>query len=134
MKLWSLLESEFHKLDLQLAQHSRGKAGDREGYVKYADLIHKIAQLQDEHHHLSELAAMIDGVVTTAALQLGDDEQVDPQILELHREAIHVREQITTFCCQQFVGTSITPKLHVIKDYTMDFFRKWRVGCGLLGE
>ena len=95
MKLWSLLESECHKLDLQLAQHSRGEAGDREGYVKYTNLIHELAQLEEEHHRLSELAAMLDGVVTAAALQLADDEQGDPRIFELRREAVNLRERIT---------------------------------------
>ena len=103
MKLWNLLESECHKLDLQLAWHSRGEAGDREGYVKYADLIHEIEQLQEEHHRLSELAAMIDGVVTAAALQLGDNKEEDPRILELRREAVHMREQITNIVCLLYI-------------------------------
>ena len=96
MKLWTLLESERHKLDLQLAQHTKGEARDREGYVKYADLI---AQLQDEHHRLSELVAMNDGVVTSAASQLGNNEQEHPRILELRKEAVHMREQITNIIC-----------------------------------
>ena len=104
IKLWTLLESQCHKLDLQLAQHSRGEARDREGYVKYADLRHEIEQLQDEHHRLSAFAAMIDGVVTAAALQLGDSEQEDPQILELCREAVHMREEITNIA---FIFTTI---------------------------
>ena len=43
-------------------------------------------------------------------------------------------EDFLTFYRQQFVGTSITPKLHMIEDHMVDFLRKWRVGCGLLGE
>ena len=65
--------------------------------MKYANLL---AELKEEHHRLSELAAMLDGVVTAAALQLADDEQGDPQILELRREAVHLKEQITDIVCQ----------------------------------
>ena len=43
-------------------------------------------------------------------------------------------EDFLTFYRQQFVGISITPKLHMIEDHMVDFLRKWRVGCGLLGE
>ena len=43
-------------------------------------------------------------------------------------------DDFLTFYRQQFVGTSITPKLHMIEDHMVNFLREWRVGCGLLGE
>ena len=31
-------------------------------------------------------------------------------------------------------GASITPKVHMLEDHTVDFLRKWRVGFGMLSE
>ena len=100
MKLWGLLEAECHKLDLELAQHSRGEAGDRQGFLKYAEIIQELAKLKDERHRLSALAAMLDGVVTAVALQIGDGENQNPRILELRREAVYTREQISDIVSQ----------------------------------
>ena len=33
-----------------------------------------------------------------------------------------------------FPEASITPKLHILEDHMVNFLRKCRVGCGLLGE
>ena len=65
---------------------------------QYAKLIHEIEQLKEEHLRLTELAAMLDGVVTAAALQL-DDEQQNSLLVELHREAVHTRDKITNIVC-----------------------------------
>ena len=37
---------------------------------------------------------MLDGVVTAAALELGESEQQNSCLLELRREAVHTRDQI----------------------------------------
>ena len=43
-------------------------------------------------------------------------------------------ENFVSISQQKFLGTSITPKLHMIDNHMVDFLRKWRVGCELLGE
>ena len=78
MRLWGLLESECHKLDLQLAQHSQGKAGDREGFKVYTKLLHDMEQLKEQHRKHTELATVLDNSITSVALQLGDEEEENP--------------------------------------------------------
>ena len=76
MKIWGLLETEYHKLDLQLdAQHTQGKTRDRDSFVKYAKLLHDMEKLHEEHRHHSNLAAMLDSIVTAPGLQIIDDEK-----------------------------------------------------------
>lgn len=31
-------------------------------------------------------------------------------------------------------GATITPKVHMLEDHTVDFLRQWRVGFGMLSE
>ena len=68
MKLWGIIESECHKLDLELALLASGKEGDRAGFLKYTQLIEEIHDLTDEKHRLTHFASMLDGAVTALAL------------------------------------------------------------------
>ena len=67
MKLWTLLEAECHKLDLELAQHTTGSTGDRKAYLKYSAAIHDLTRLGEEKEKAEQYASMLDGVVTTPA-------------------------------------------------------------------
>ena len=33
-----------------------------------------------------------------------------------------------------FPGASVLPKMHIMEEHVLPFIRKWRVGCGFLGE
>ena len=38
------------------------------------------------------------------------------------------------FYCQTSPQASILPKMHMLEEYVLPFMRKWRVGCGFIGE
>ncbi len=90
------MESECHQLDLQLAQSTRGDTGDRDRFLQYSSLIHKITELEEEKHRVTEHANMLDSAVTGIALQLGYEDQDNPRLIELRKEAVHARNQLDT--------------------------------------
>ncbi len=100
MKLWSLMESECHILDLELAQHTRGETGDRAGFLAYSATIHKLADLEEEKHRLTEYANVLDSMVTSIALQLEEDDQQYPRLVELRREAVRGWDQLDAVVSQ----------------------------------
>ena len=57
MKLWTLLEAECHKLELELAQHTTGTTGDREAYRKYSAAIHDLTCLRGKKRKQSNMQA-----------------------------------------------------------------------------
>lgn len=93
MKLWTLLEAECHKLDLRLAQHTTGTTGDRETFLKYSAAIHDLTRMGEEKENAEQHTRMLDGVVTTLALQW--DVQ-NPRLIELRKEAAVAQELVHT--------------------------------------
>ena len=111
MKLWSLLEMECHKLHLTLAQHIKGNTDDKEGFRKYATLIHELEELAEQQRQHTQLAALLDIVVTAAALQLSEESnQQNPHLQQLQQEAIHVREQVDKIVCNLRTCNSVILK------------------------
>ncbi len=92
MKLWM----ECHQLDLQLAQSTRGDTGDRDRFLQFSSLIHKITKLEEEKHRVTEHANMLDSAVTGIALQLGDEDQDNPCLIKIRKEAVQARDQLDT--------------------------------------
>lgn len=93
MKLWSLMERECHKLDLELAHQTRGQTGDRESFQKYSHTIHKLGELEEEREKAEHYSRTLDGAVTSIALQL-NDAQNSPLLFELRKEALRARKQL----------------------------------------
>ena len=90
MKLWTLLEADCHKLDLELAQHTTGTTGDRGAFLKYSTAIHDLTHLGEEKERAEQCARILDGVVTTLTLQW------DAQNPRLQKEAAIARERVHT--------------------------------------
>ena len=88
------MESECHKLDVELALLASGKEGDRAGFLKHTQLIEELDDLTDEKHRFTQFASMLDGAVTALALQLGDDDEQNPRLLEFRQEAVQARDKI----------------------------------------
>lgn len=94
MKLWSLMESECHMLDLELAQHTDGESGDRAGFLAYVAAIHKLAELEEERHRTMEFANMLDSAVTSIALQVDEEDEQCPRQRELQQEGVQARDHL----------------------------------------
>ncbi len=77
-----------------MAQHTRGDTGDRARFLAYSALIHKITELEEEKHRMTDYANMLDSAVTSIALQLGDEDQDNPHLVELRKEAVWARDQL----------------------------------------
>ena len=92
MRLWKLLEKECHQLDLELAQLTRGKEGDRAEFLLYGSRVKKISQLEEEKARKLDYANGIDSACTTIALQLGERAQQSHLVSNLRQEAIRAQE------------------------------------------
>ena len=90
MKIWNLMERECHQLDLRLAQLTAGQTGDRARFLEYSALIHEISNLQEERERAGAHADMLDGAITTMALQF-ENSSSNPHIQELQQEAQRAR-------------------------------------------
>ena len=87
------MERECHKLDLELAQHTKGKAGERDSFQKFSTSIHKLTEMQEEKERVQHYCHTLDSAVTSIALQLSDCEN-SLLLLELQKEALHARQQL----------------------------------------
>ena len=92
MKLWRLLETECHKLDLELAMAAEGRAGDRQGFAVYSQRIHEIQKLEEEKEAVAHYAATVDGLTTAVAMRVG---QTCQMVENLRREVIKAHDSIT---------------------------------------
>ena len=93
MRLWTLLESDCHILDLKLAQHTTGQTGDRAGFLKYSTLIHDIQKLEENREKPRAFADMLDGVLTAIALEM-ENSETNPHVRVIHQEAVTARTQL----------------------------------------
>ena len=94
MKLWRLMESECRQLDLELARLSRGKEGDRDGYLQYSKKINAITQLEEKSEKEAEYVARIDSACTVIALRLGDAAPQSPLLKDLRAEAVRAHDHV----------------------------------------
>ena len=102
MRLWTLMESECHQLDLKLAQLTTGQTGDREGFLTHSALIHELQDLEEKRERERAHAEMLDGVLTAIAVQL-DNSEANPLVRELRQEAVCSRqrvEELVRICMQ----------------------------------
>lgn len=57
------------------------------------------------------------------------------EFLMLHFFPIEIHiDQFLEFYRDSFPKATITPKIHMLEDHMVDFFRNWKVGLGFLGE
>ena len=113
LKLWQLMERECHKLDLQLAQETRGVDGDRARFLNHSSLIHEISELEDRKVQEEQYARTLDSACTSIALQLGDGAEQNALLLELRREAVRAQDSVeTTVSCIKC--THLLRTLHII--------------------
>ena len=96
------MERECHQLDLKLAQQTTGDAGDRVGFLTYSALIHEITALGEEEQRAVAHAEMLDGAITTIALQIDpSSSDSNSHLRELRQEALRTRQRISelvSFC------------------------------------
>ena len=85
------MEADSHKLDLELAEHTRGKTGDRDGFLKYSAAIHELTKLGEEKEKSAQYAYTLDGALTTIALHL---QAQDPRLHVFRKEAVLARERL----------------------------------------
>ena len=52
MKLWRLLETAAHELDLELAMRDGGRAKDRQAFAEYSEKKHDIQKLERRRRQL----------------------------------------------------------------------------------
>ena len=92
MKLWRLLESDCHKLDLELAMVGKGREEDREGFALYLERIQEISKLEEEKEAATQYATTLDGLTTAVAMRVGQTSQM---VQNLRQEAIKARDHLT---------------------------------------
>lgn len=100
MKLWRLMESECHELDLELARLSRGQSGDRQGYLQYCTKIHQIVDLEEESEKGADYVARLDSACTVLALRLGEAAQQTPLLQDLRAEAVRAHNHVQSVVCR----------------------------------
>ena len=92
MKLWRLLESDCHKLDLELAMVGKGREDDRRGFAVYSEKIREIQKLEEEKESVAQYATTLDGLTTAVAMRVG---QTSEMVQKLRQEAIKARDLLT---------------------------------------
>ena len=96
------MEREWYQLDLKLAQQTTGDAGDRVGFLTSSVLIHEITALGEEEQRAVAHAEMMDGAITTIALQIDpSSSDSNSHLRELRQQALRTRQHISelvSFC------------------------------------
>ena len=82
-RLWCLLESDCHKLDLEVATHDSSSPTDRESFKLYSSLVKKLALLKEEKHNLVQLTSTLNSVLGDLAVQFVDSH---PLVLALKQQ------------------------------------------------
>ena len=94
MKLWRLMESECHELDLELARLSTGVDKDSEVYRQYSKKIQRIRQLEEESERQREYAMRLDSACTLLAVRLGEEAEHTPLLQHLRGEAVDAQDHL----------------------------------------
>ena len=92
MKLWRLLETTAHDLDLELAMRDGGRAKDRQAFAEYSEKKHDIQKLEEEKEAVVQYATTMDGLTTAVAMRVG---QTNHMVQNLRQEAVKARDLLT---------------------------------------
>ena len=92
IKLWRLLETAAHELDLELAMRDGGRAEDRQAFAEYSEKKHDIQKLEEEKEAVVQYATTVDGLTTAVAMRVG---QTNHMVQSLRQEAVKARDLLT---------------------------------------
>ena len=86
-RLWTLLETACHELDLELATRTSPRPTDRKSFQHYSALVKQLAKLNEKKTGLLELTSALNSRLADLAIQIPDAES-HPRVQMLMEEAL----------------------------------------------
>ena len=86
-RLWCLLETACHELDLELATRTSPRPTDRKSFQHYSALVKQLAELTEKKTGLMELTSTLNSGLADLAIQIPDADS-HPLVKKLKEEAL----------------------------------------------
>ena len=69
-RLWTLLETPYHELYLELPTHTSLRSTDRKSFQHYSALVKQLAELNEKKTRLLELTSALNSGLADLAIQI----------------------------------------------------------------
>ena len=106
LRLFTLLEDECAKLDLEMAASVSLQPGDRQGYIDYTSLIQKERALLDERSTTEGALKWLTQTLSLLTLN-ATNPSTDPQVLTVARLILETKKKISNLVSHKTLHTYI---------------------------